>query len=63
VKFIAGGMVLRNWTKDIALLKLPQNILLTIWASATASRAGPLTATPAPASAEIDGIRVYPWKG
>lgn len=37
--------------------------LLTVWASNSASWAGPLDATTAPTSAEVDWIKVYGWKG
>ena len=63
VNFFADGTLLRTWTKNIALLKLPQTILLTIWASSTASWAGPVTPTSVPTSADIDWIKVYSWKG
>jgi endo-1,3-1,4-beta-glycanase ExoK len=63
VKFFVDGTLLRTWTANISLLKLPQNILLTIWASNAASWAGPLNATSAPTSAEVDWIKVYSWKG
>jgi endo-1,3-1,4-beta-glycanase ExoK len=63
VKFFVDGTLLRTWTANISLLKLPQNILLTIWASNAASWAGPLNATSAPTSAEVDWIKVYGWNG
>jgi endo-1,3-1,4-beta-glycanase ExoK len=63
VKYIADGVVLRDWTSNIALLKRPLTVLLTIWASDTASWAGALTATSAPTSADIDWIKVYDWTG
>lgn len=62
VKYLADGVLLRTWTKNIALLQRPQNILLTIWASNSASWAGALTATSAPTSADVDWIKVYDWK-
>lgn len=55
------GATLRTWTKAIALMTLPQNILLTIWASSAASWAGPLQPSSAPTSADIDWIKVYDW--
>jgi endo-1,3-1,4-beta-glycanase ExoK len=63
VKFFVDGTLLRTWTTHISLLKLPLNILLTIWASNSASWAGPLDASSAPTSAEVDWIKVYSWKG
>jgi hypothetical protein len=63
VKFLVDGTLLRTWTANISRLKLPQNILLTIWASNSASWAGPLNTSSAPTSAEVDWIKVYSWNG
>ena len=63
VKFFGDGALLRTWTTNIARLTLPQNILLTIWASSAATWAGPLTATYAPTSADVDWIKVYDFTG
>lgn len=62
VRTLIDGRVLRTWTARANLLNLPQNILLTIWASSAASWAGPLTATSAPTSADVDWIEVYSWQ-
>jgi beta-glucanase (GH16 family) len=61
VKYFADGALLRTWTANIALLRLPANILLTIWASNAPDWAGALTSTSAPTSADIDWIRVYDY--
>jgi endo-1,3-1,4-beta-glycanase ExoK len=63
VKFFIDGALLRTWTTHIALMNLPQTILLTIWASSAASWAGPITPTSAPTSANVDWIKVYRWNG
>ncbi|MEO6602968.1 MAG: family 16 glycosylhydrolase [Polyangiaceae bacterium] len=63
VKYIADGVLLRTWTKDIALLKQAQNILLTIWASNAPAWAGAITDASAPTTAELDWIKVYDWNG
>lgn len=63
VRFSVDGKLLRTWTQDIARMKLPQNILFTIWASDAASWAGPLLPDSAPTSADIDWIKVYDLKG
>lgn len=63
VKFYADGALIRTWTANIALMNLPQTILLTIWASSAAGWAGPITSTSAPTSADIDWIKVYDWNG
>jgi beta-glucanase (GH16 family) len=62
VRTLIDGRVLRTWTAHADLLTLPQNILLTIWASSAASWAGPLTATSAPTSADVDWIEVSSWQ-
>lgn len=56
------GTVLRTWTKHIAQMNLPQNVLLTIWASSSASWAGALGPSSAPTSADVDWIKVYSWQ-
>jgi beta-glucanase (GH16 family) len=63
VKYFIDGTLLRTWTTHADLLKLPETILLTIWASSAASWAGPITPTSAPTSADVDWIRVYGWNG
>jgi len=63
VKYFADGNLLREWTANIALLRLPATILLTIWASSEPSWAGALSSTSAPTSAEIDWIKVYDYTG
>lgn len=49
------------WSAQLDRLKLPQNILLTIWASGAAGWAGPIQPDSAPTSAEYAWIRVYRW--
>ncbi len=61
VRFTADGAVVHTWSSQIALMKLPQNILLTIWASNAASWAGPVGTDTAPTSVEYDWIHVYDW--
>jgi len=61
VKYFADGVLLRTWTANIGLLKLPETILLTIWASSSADWAGALTSTSAPTSAQVDWIKVYDY--
>lgn len=63
VRYIADGVLLRTWTRNIDLLRLPQTILLTIWASSSAGWAGPLLPTSAPTTADVDWIKVYRWNG
>ena len=63
VSTFVDGKLLRTWTTHADLLDLPETILFTIWASSAASWAGPLTATSAPTSADVDWIKVYDWTG
>jgi endo-1,3-1,4-beta-glycanase ExoK len=55
--------MLHTWTQEIARMKLPQNILFTIWPSNAASWAGALTSSSVPSSGQMDWIKVYDWKG
>ena len=61
VKYFADGVLLRTWTSNIGLLRLPETILLTIWASSSASWAGAITETSVPTSAAFDWIKVYDY--
>lgn len=60
-RFSVDGGVVRTWSTEIGRMTLPQNILLTIWASASADWAGAITADSVPARADYDWIRVYHW--
>ncbi|MBN2195977.1 MAG: family 16 glycosylhydrolase [Polyangiaceae bacterium] len=62
-RFIVDGTLLHTATEEMARMVLPQNILLTIWASDAADWAGPVDSTTAPTSAEYDWIRVYRYVG
>lgn len=61
--FRVDGAVVRVWTEKMELMTLPQNILLTIWASADPSWAGPVDATTLGASAVYDWVEVYEYMG
>jgi endo-1,3-1,4-beta-glycanase ExoK len=61
VRFLVDGVVVHEPTEEISRLVLPQNILLTIWASDAPGWAGPIDDTTAPTSAEVDWIRVYSY--
>lgn len=62
-RFSVDGTVLHETTEEMARMVLPQNILLTIWASDSAGWAGPVDATTSPTSAEYDWIKVYRYTG
>jgi endo-1,3-1,4-beta-glycanase ExoK len=55
--------VRHTWTKNIRLMDLPQNVLLTIWASSSASWAGAVTEETAQAVAEYDWVELYEYEG
>lgn len=59
VRFTVDGVLLRTWTADIARMRLPQNILFTIWASSAPTWAGPLQPDSVPTSADVDWVKVY----
>jgi beta-glucanase (GH16 family) len=61
-KFTVDGVVQHTWASEIARMKLPQNILLTIWASSSADWAGPILLDTAPVSVDYDWIRVYRYE-
>ena len=63
VRYLADGVLLRTWTRNIDLLRLPQTVLLTIWASSAAGWAGPVTPTSAPTTADVDWVKLYRWNG
>ncbi len=58
-RFIVDGTLMHTATQEMARMVLPQNILLTIWASDSAAWAGPVDSSTAPTSVEYDWIRVY----
>jgi endo-1,3-1,4-beta-glycanase ExoK len=62
VRFEVDGQSQHLWSAQIARMKLPQNILLTIWASSAADWAGPVALDLPPTSADYDWIRVYRYK-
>lgn len=51
-----------TWTRHIDLMTLPQNVLLTIWASSSAAWAGPVTAETAGAAATYDWVELYRYE-
>lgn len=58
-RFLVDDVLLREWTKRIDLLTLPQNVLLTIWASSSPGWAGPVTEDTGKASAVYDWVELY----
>jgi endo-1,3-1,4-beta-glycanase ExoK len=60
-RFLVDGVLVHQAIQEVSRLRLPQNILLTIWASDAASWAGPIDGTTAPTAAEVDWLRVYAY--
>jgi endo-1,3-1,4-beta-glycanase ExoK len=61
VRFTVDGAEVHTWATEIARMNLPQNILMTIWASSAAGWAGAAGADTAPTSVDYDWIHVYDW--
>src|SRR5690606_37362318 len=59
--FFVDGELLRTWTKSIDRMTLPQNVLPTIWASASVGWAGPVKDETAGASAVYDWVELYTY--
>jgi len=60
-RFFIDGVLYHTATEEMDRMVLPQNILLTIWASNAVGWAGPIDSTTAPTTVEYDWIRVYRW--
>ena len=61
-RFSVDETLLREWTTHIDLMTLPQNVLMTIWASNSVSWAGAVTEDTGKASAVYDWIELYQFK-
>jgi len=60
-KYFVDGVLARNWNESIDLMTLPQNVLLTIWASDSPDWAGPVDGTTRGAHAVYDWVEVYSY--
>lgn len=60
-RYLIDGKLAHTWDASIELMTLPQNILLTIWASNSAAWAGPVDASTSGAQAVYDWIEVYTY--
>ena len=58
-RFLVDEVVRHTWSTRADLLGLAQNTLLTIWASSTASWAGPVNSATGQASASYDWVELY----
>ena len=61
-EFYVDGVLQHVWNDRIDLMTLPQNILLTIWASDSPEWAGPVQADTANAKAVYDWVEVYEYQ-
>jgi beta-glucanase (GH16 family) len=61
-RFEIDDVVLHEWTTNIDLMTLPQNVLLTIWASGSPGWAGAVNDDTGAASAVYDWIELYRLK-
>jgi endo-1,3-1,4-beta-glycanase ExoK len=59
--FLVDGEARHVWTKNITLMDLPQNVLLTIWASSSSGWAGPVTDETEGAFAQYDWVELYEY--
>lgn len=59
--FWVDDVLQRTWTKNIELMNLPQNVLLTIWASDSVAWAGPVTNETVGAVATYDWVELYEY--
>lgn len=57
--FLIDDVVYHRWNSRINLIGLPQNVLLTIWASNSPSWAGPVNSETANAKAVYDWVEVW----
>lgn len=59
--FLIDGTVYHRWDSRMELIGLPQNVLLTIWASNSPSWAGPVTNETANAEAVYDWVELWQY--
>jgi endo-1,3-1,4-beta-glycanase ExoK len=57
--FLVDDVPRYTWTENISLMTLPQNVLITIWASSSAAWAGAVTERTEQASAAFDWVELY----
>jgi beta-glucanase (GH16 family) len=60
-KFLVDDELRHTWTENIALMTLPQNVLLTIWASSSVAWAGAVDETTTGATATYDWVELYDY--
>jgi endo-1,3-1,4-beta-glycanase ExoK len=60
-RFLVDDEVVHTWSKHIDRLKLPQNVLLTLWASSSTAWAGPIAEDTLSAEARYDWVEFYDY--
>lgn len=60
-RFSVDERQIYGWTQNIDRMKLPQNVLLTIWASASADWAGAVTEATSTAAVTYDWVELYAY--
>jgi len=60
-RFVVDGVERHAWTERIERFGLPQNTLLTIWASSSPEWAGPVNSATGQASASYDWVELYSY--
>jgi beta-glucanase (GH16 family) len=58
-RFLIDDVVRHTWTTHIDLMGLPQNVLMTIWASSSVDWAGPVSDATGQAAAVYDWLELY----
>jgi beta-glucanase (GH16 family) len=58
-RFYVDDELRHTWTKNIAKMKLPQNVLLTLWASSSSGWAGPVADETTGANVVYDWVELY----
>jgi endo-1,3-1,4-beta-glycanase ExoK len=61
-RFSVDEQLKYTWTKNIDRMTLPQNVLLTIWASSSAGWAGAVNDDTGQAQAEYDWVELYQYE-
>jgi beta-glucanase (GH16 family) len=60
-RFVVDDEVRHTWTRNINLMTLPQNVLLTIWASSSAAWAGAVNEATSEAAATYDWVELHSY--
>jgi endo-1,3-1,4-beta-glycanase ExoK len=60
-RFLVDEVVRHTWNTRIELMGLPQNVLMTIWASSSVTWAGPVNETTGQAVAVYDWLELYQY--